>query len=77
MGECLRHTLDGELTNESCFSSYLDVVHPSFPLLPGNKDRMTNLLSQCPSQLRDAFVEAFNAAMQSFPRLLDRMQAVT
>lgn len=68
MGERLCHALDlGLLANQGCFSSYLDVVHPCFPLLPGNKDRMTNLLSQCPAQLRDAFVEAFNAAMQSFP----------
>lgn len=66
MGECFCHALDRGFANKG-FSSYLDVVHPCFPLLPDNKDRMTNLLSQCPSQLRDAFVEAFNAAMQSFP----------
>lgn len=53
-----------ELINDA-FGVYLSVVHPCFPFLAENKERVEAQLSQCPSLLRDAFVEAFYGTMQS------------
>ncbi|KAI1124722.1 hypothetical protein F5Y10DRAFT_22866 [Nemania abortiva] len=53
-----------ELINDA-FGVYLSVVHPSFPFLAGTKERVEAQLSQCPSLLQDAFIEAFYGTMQS------------
>ncbi|GAP88351.1 putative c6 finger domain-containing protein [Rosellinia necatrix] len=47
------------------FGVYLSVVHPCFPFLASTKKRVEAQLSQCPSLLQDAFVEAFYGTMQS------------
>ncbi|KAI1387995.1 uncharacterized protein F4822DRAFT_298852 [Hypoxylon trugodes] len=52
--------------NDDAFSGYLNVVHTSFPLLAESKARVEGQLSQCPSLLRDAFIEALYGTMQSF-----------
>ncbi|KAK8855795.1 transcriptional regulatory protein [Apiospora arundinis] len=53
--------------DESTYNGYLEVIHPSFPLLATSKDRLEAQLTQCPSTLRDAFIEALHGAMQTFP----------
>ncbi|KAI0467490.1 hypothetical protein F4859DRAFT_517926 [Xylaria cf. heliscus] len=53
-----------ELINDA-FGVYLNAVHPCFPLLAGTKERVEAQLSQCPTLLQDAFVEAFYGTMQS------------
>ncbi|KAJ8125605.1 hypothetical protein O1611_g8033 [Lasiodiplodia mahajangana] len=53
-----------ELINDA-FGVYLSVVHPCFPFLAGTKERVEAQLSQCPSLLQDAFIEAFYGTMQS------------
>lgn len=53
-----------ELINDA-FGVYLSVVHPCFPFLAETKERVEAQLSQCPSLLQDAFVEAFYGTMQS------------
>ena len=53
-----------ELLNDA-FGVYLNVVHPCFPFLAGSKERVEAQLSQCPSLLQDAFIEAFYSTMQS------------
>ncbi|KAI0449105.1 hypothetical protein F5B21DRAFT_64976 [Xylaria acuta] len=53
-----------ELINDA-FGVYLNVVHPCFPFLAGTKERVEAQLSQCPSLLQDAFIEAFYGTMQS------------
>ncbi|KAI0540575.1 hypothetical protein GGR58DRAFT_118889 [Xylaria digitata] len=53
-----------ELINDA-FGVYLNVVHPCFPFLAETKERVEAQLSQCPSLLQDAFVEAFYGTMQS------------
>ncbi|KAK8111456.1 uncharacterized protein PG998_007913 [Apiospora kogelbergensis] len=53
--------------DESTYNGYLEVIHPSFPLLATSKDRLEAQLTQCPTTLRDAFIEALHGAMQTFP----------
>ncbi|KAJ3570156.1 hypothetical protein NPX13_g5825 [Xylaria arbuscula] len=53
-----------ELLNDA-FGVYLSVVHPCFPFLAASKERVEAQLSQCPSLLQDAFIEAFYSTMQS------------
>ncbi|KAK8046542.1 hypothetical protein PG996_014606 [Apiospora saccharicola] len=53
--------------DEGTYNGYLEVIHPSLPLLSTSKDRLEAQLAQCPSTLRDAFVEALHGAMQTFP----------
>ncbi|KAI0509670.1 hypothetical protein F5B22DRAFT_308881 [Xylaria bambusicola] len=53
-----------ELLNDA-FGVYLNVVHPCFPFLASSKERVEAQLSQCPSLLQDAFIEAFYGTMQS------------
>ncbi|KAI0830018.1 hypothetical protein F5Y06DRAFT_208455 [Hypoxylon sp. FL0890] len=52
--------------DDGAFSGYLNVVHPCFPLLAGNRTRAEGQLTQCPPLLRDAFAEALYLTMQSF-----------
>lgn len=53
-----------ELINDA-FGVYLSAVHPCFPFLAGTKERVEAQLSQCPSLLQAAFVDAFYGTMQS------------
>ncbi|KAK8034667.1 hypothetical protein PG993_009662, partial [Apiospora rasikravindrae] len=57
----------GREVDEGTYNGYLEVIHPSFPLLSTSKDRLEAQLAQCPSTLRDAFIEALHGAMQTFP----------
>lgn len=40
------------------FFRYLDIVHPTFPILANSKERVQILLSGCPATLQDAFCSA-------------------
>ncbi|EMR63592.1 putative c6 finger domain-containing protein [Eutypa lata UCREL1] len=52
--------------DDGAFTGYLNVVHQCYPLLAVNKARVEDRLLQCPSLLREAFVEALYGTMQSF-----------
>ncbi|KAI2468180.1 hypothetical protein F4781DRAFT_277785 [Annulohypoxylon bovei var. microspora] len=62
----LNHNGPTRELDEAAFSAYLNVVHPCFPLLAASKARAEGQLAQCPTILRDAFVEALYLSMQSF-----------
>lgn len=51
-------------TNEN---RYLEILHQYLPVLAGSKARVDAQISQCPTLLRDIFVEALHYAIQSFP----------
>jgi hypothetical protein len=46
---------------------YYNIIHPTFPLLPNTKARLRSRLANCPVALREAFLEAFYAAVRSLP----------
>lgn len=52
--------------DDGAFTGYLNVVHQCYPLLAVNKARVEDRLLQCPTLLREAFVEALYGTMQSF-----------
>ncbi|KAH8884643.1 hypothetical protein GQ53DRAFT_385721 [Thozetella sp. PMI_491] len=55
----------GEIDDDS-FQLYLTAIHPVFPVLATTKARVESILSQCPSALRDACLEAFQEMIQPF-----------
>ncbi|KPM42876.1 hypothetical protein AK830_g3686 [Neonectria ditissima] len=46
---------------EDTLHNYLSNVQPVYPILPSNKDRLQELLAQCPSSVRTAFANALPA----------------
>lgn len=53
--------------DESVVDEYYRLIHQTFPLLPNNKNRLRQRLSQCPSSLREAFLVALDCLMRTFP----------
>lgn len=45
---------------------YYKDIHPTLPLLPNNKNKLTTHLNSCPPALRDAFLEALYTTVRSF-----------
>ncbi|KAH0545226.1 hypothetical protein FGG08_000680 [Glutinoglossum americanum] len=53
--------------DERTVDEYYNLIHPTFPLLPNSKARLRSRLANCPITLREAFLEAFYAAVRSLP----------
>jgi hypothetical protein len=57
------------ITVELIRNRYYNVIHPTYPLLPQSKTRLSSNLSNCPATLREAFYESLYAAVRSLPSL--------
>lgn len=55
--ECCHPSGSGECLPNNLFR-YLNIVHPTFPILANSKERVETLLSGCPPILQDAFCSA-------------------
>jgi hypothetical protein len=53
----------GELS-ESTWRLYKSSIHQTFPILASDRFRAQALIAQCPAHLREAFLEAFEAALK-------------
>jgi len=47
------------------FSSYYNMIHPTYPILSKSEDNLNSRLRNCSRPLRDAFHEALHTAIQS------------
>jgi hypothetical protein len=59
----------GELS-ESTWRLYKSSIHQTFPILASDRFRAQALIAQCPAHLREAFLEAFEAALKNAGGLL-------
>lgn len=48
----------------NCISSYKAAIHQTFPILATDSSRVQSLIALCPVHLREAFLEAFYAALK-------------
>ncbi|KZF21047.1 hypothetical protein L228DRAFT_248804 [Xylona heveae TC161] len=53
--------------DEKTIDEYYRIIHPCFPLLAHDKARLRSRLANCPVTAREAFLEALDAAVRSFP----------
>ncbi|KXT04395.1 hypothetical protein AC578_3575 [Pseudocercospora eumusae] len=53
--------------DEAVIDEYYRIIHQTFPLLPNNKNRLQQRLSECPASLREAFLAALDCLMRTFP----------
>ncbi|KAK3902679.1 glucose transport transcription regulator RGT1 [Staphylotrichum tortipilum] len=51
---------------DAAFNRYLEVIHPTFPVLASTKARVQSLLWQSPGVLQNAFYSAFDTLVNSF-----------
>ena len=53
--------------NEAVVDEYYRLIHQTFPLLPSNKNRLRQRLTDCPASLRDGFLAALDCTLRTFP----------
>jgi len=53
--------------DEEVVDEYYRLIHQTFPLLPHSKHRLQQRISECPSSLREAFVNVLSCMMRTFP----------
>lgn len=53
--------------DDDVIDEYYRIIHQTFPLLPSNKTRLRQRLSDCPPSLREAFLVALDCLMRTFP----------
>lgn len=60
------HQLEGVMgeLDESTWRIYKSAIHPTFPILASRSHRAQALIAPCPVHLREAFLEAFYAALE-------------
>ncbi|KAF2726157.1 hypothetical protein K431DRAFT_280179 [Polychaeton citri CBS 116435] len=53
--------------DEEVINEYYRIIHQTFPILPSNKNRLRQRISDCPASLREAFITALDCLMRTFP----------
>lgn len=53
--------------DDEVVGEYYRLIHQTFPLLPSNKNRLRQRLSDCPASLRKGFLTALDCLMRTFP----------